>query len=59
MLGEGHTFNINGCFGAPEKKCSINFSKANTKFYLSLYYNADNSYLFVNRKKIIKFKADK
>ena len=25
---------------------------------MSLYYNADNSYLFVNGRKIFKFKAD-
>ena len=58
MLGEGDTFGINGSFGAPEKKFSINFSKGNTKFCLSLHYNADNSYWFVNRKEIFKFKAD-
>ena len=33
-----------------QKKCSINFAKANTKFYMSLHYNDDNSYLFVNGK---------
>ena len=27
------------------------------KFYLSLHYNGANSYLFVNGKEIIKFKA--
>ena len=42
---------INRSFGSPEKKFSINYTKANTKFCLSLNYNADNSYLFVNRKK--------
>ena len=36
---------------------SINFSKVNTKFCLSLHYDADNSYLFVNGKKI-KFEVD-
>ena len=36
---------------------SINFTKANTKFCLSLRYNGDNSYLFVNGTEIIKFKA--
>ena len=41
-----------------KKKCSINFSKANTKFCLSLHYTAGNSYLFVNGKEIFKFKAD-
>ena len=58
ILGEGDTFGINGSFGAPEKKFRINFSKANTKFCLSLHYNGDNSYLFVNGKEIFKFKAD-
>ena len=50
MLGEGDTFGINGSFGAPEKKLYINFSKAKTKFCLSLHYNNNNSYLFVNEK---------
>ena len=57
VLGEGDTFGVNGNFGAPERKFSINFSKAITKFYLSLNYNGDNSYLFVNGKRIYKFKA--
>ena len=30
----------------------------NTKFCLSLHYNADNSYLFVNGKGLFKFKVD-
>ena len=50
MLGEGDTFGINGSFSALEEKFSINFSKANSKFCLSLHYNADNSYLFANEK---------
>ena len=54
MLGEGPTFRINGKVGSPEKKFSINFSKAN----LSFPYSPDNSYLFVYGKKIFKFKAD-
>ena len=58
LLGEGPTFGINGSFDLLEKKFSISFSKANTKFCLSLHYNADNSYLFVNGKKIFKVKAD-
>ena len=40
-----------------EKLDSINFTKKNTKFCLSLYYNGANSYLFVNSTEIIKFKA--
>ena len=40
-----------------EKKYSINFIENNKKFCLSLHYNGDNSYLFVNGREIIKFKA--
>ena len=58
MLGEGTSFGINGSCGSPEKKFIINFNKTNTKFCLSLHYNADNSYLFVNGKDLFKFKAD-
>ena len=58
MLGLGPTFRINGSFGSSEKKISINFTGATTKFCSSLHYNADNSYLFVNGKEIFKFKAD-
>ena len=36
---------------------SINFTKKNTKFCLSLHYNGADSYLFVNGTEIIKFKA--
>ena len=57
ILGKDPTFGINRSFGAPEKK--YDFSKANTKFNLSLHYNSDNSYFFANGKEIFKFKADK
>ena len=36
---------------------SINFTKVNTKFCLSLHYNRANSYLFVNGIEIHKFTA--
>ena len=36
---------------------SVNFTKENTNFCLSLHYNRTNSYLFVNGTGIIKFKA--
>ena len=58
VLGEGATCGINGSFGLPQKKFSITFSKANTKFWLILHYNGGNSYLFVNGKEIFKFKGD-
>ena len=35
----------------------INFTVAKKRFYLSLHYTGANSYLFVNGKEIIKFKA--
>ena len=40
-----------------EKLYSINFTKTNTKFCLSLHYNGANSYLFVNGTEIHKLKA--
>ena len=40
-----------------KKKISVNISKTNSKFCLSLHSNADNNYLFVNEKEISKFKA--
>ena len=36
---------------------SINFTVARKKFCLSLHYNGENSYLFVNGTCIYKFKA--
>ena len=55
-LGEGPTYVINGSFGSPEKDSSIIFTKANTNFCLSLHYNVDNSFLFVNGKKKLNLK---
>ena len=36
---------------------SISFTVTNKKFCLSLHFNGANSYLFVNRTEIYKFKA--
>ena len=36
---------------------SPSFTVDNITFCLSLHYNGDNSYLFVNGKEVIKFKA--
>ena len=38
---------------------SPSFSAENKIFCLSLHYNGDNSYLFVNGKEVTKFKAKK
>ena len=40
-----------------KKMYSINLTKINTKFCLSLHYNRANSYLFVNGTEIHKFTA--
>ena len=40
-----------------EKTYSINFTVTKEKFCLSLHYNGDNSYLFVNGSEIYRFKA--
>ena len=52
IIGLGPTYGINGKFGSAEKKCSINFTKSNTKLCLSLHYNDDNICLFVNGKEL-------
>ena len=49
VLGEGPTDDINGTIGTAQKKTGINFSKKKEKILL---YNDDNSYFFVNRKKV-------
>ena len=58
IIGEGPTQGLDGTTLTAEKKYSINFTENNKKFYLSLHYNGANSYLFVNGKEIIKFKAN-
>ena len=56
ILGNGWTQGLEHTLTA-EKLYSINFTKENTKFCLSLHYNGANSYLFVNGIEIIRFKA--
>ena len=53
VLRKGPIHDINGRFGAVGKNFSISFTKTNTKFWLNVLYNNDNSYLFVNGKKSI------
>ena len=57
ILGQGPTQELDGTTLTAEKFYSINFTENNKKFCLSLHYNSGNSYLFVNGKEIIKFKA--
>ena len=56
ILGKGPTQGLEHTLSA-EKLYSINFTKENTKFCLSLHYNGADSYLFVNGTEIVKFKA--
>ena len=56
ILGKGPTQGLEHTLSTA-KMYSINFSKGNTKFCLSLHYNGANIYLFVNGTEIIKFKA--
>ena len=58
VLGEGSTKGINDSAKAA-KKINSTFSKAKTKFCLSLHYNSTNSYLYVNKTKIYKLKGHK
>ena len=57
MLGDAFVQKINNTSIYAERSYSPNFSIENKVFCLSLNYNGDNSYLFVNGKEVIKFKA--
>ena len=56
-MGDFLVQGINDTSSYAEKIYSQNFTAVNKKFVLSLHYNGDNSYLFVNGKKELKFKA--
>ena len=49
ILGKGSTQGLEHTLAA-EKLYSINFTKENTKFCLSLHYNGANSYLLMVQK---------
>ena len=59
ILGHGLTQKVNNITTYAEKMYSPNFSAENKIFCLSLHYNGDNSYLFVNGTEVTKFKAKK
>ena len=56
VLGKGPTQGLGHIITA-EKMYSINFRVTKKKFCLSLDFNGVDSYLFVNVKEIVKFKA--
>ena len=57
VMGDLFAQGINDTTLYAEKVYSQNFSQASKKFVLSLHYNGDNSYLFVNGKQELKFKC--
>ena len=57
VLGRDFIQRIDGTTIYAEKMCSTNFTVDDKKICLSLHYNGDNSYLVVNEKEIITFKA--
>ena len=56
-MGTDLTQGINDTTIYAEKKLYRNFSDFGKRFILSLHYNGDNSYLFVNGRQEFKFKA--
>ena len=57
IMGDGPTQSINDTTTYSEKKYFRNFTEPNVKFVLSLHYNDNDSYLFVNRRQELKFKC--
>ena len=57
LMGDGLTQGINDTTIYAEKKYFRNFTEPNVKFVLSLYYNGNDSYLFVNGRQELKFKC--
>ena len=57
VLGDGFIQGIHDTTLYVEKKYWRNFIDPGKKFVLSLHYNGDDSYLFVNGRQELKFKA--
>ena len=58
VMGDGLTQGIHNTTLYVEKKYFRNFTEPNVKFVLSLHYNGDDSYLFVNGRQELKFKCN-
>ena len=56
-MGGAFVQGINDTTLYAEKMYSQNFTQPSKKFILSLHYNGDDSYLFVNGKQELKYKA--
>ena len=57
LMGDGLTQGINDTTIYVEKNYYRNFTDPRKKFMLSLHYNGDDSYLFVNGRQELRFKA--
>ena len=57
LMGDGLTQGINDTTLYAEKKYFRNFTETFSKFVLSFHYNGDDSYLLVNGRQELKFKA--
>ena len=57
LMGEGLTQGIDDTTLYVEKNYYRNFTDPGKNFVLSLHYNGDDSYLFVNGRQELKFKA--
>ena len=57
VMGDGLTQGINDTTLHVEKNYWRNFTDPGKKFVLSLHYNGDDSYLFVNGRQDLKFKV--
>ena len=56
ILGEGSTQGLNDTTLTAEAKYPVNFTESGKRFVLSLHYNGNNSFLYVNATKIYQFK---
>ena len=57
LMGDGLTQGIHDTTLYVEKNYYRNFTDSGKKFVLSLHYNGDDSYLFVNGRQELKFKC--
>ena len=57
VMSDAFVQGINDTTLYAEKMYSQNFTQPSKKFILSLHYNGDDSYLFVNGKQELRFKA--
>ena len=57
ILGKDPTQGVDDTTFTAEAQYSVNFSRSNRKNCLSMHYNGNNSFLYVNAIKIYRFKA--